>query len=176
MKATETRTPINQNYLQQDGFIFVIKKCPTVQFFTQQLNVPGLSLPPTEQPNPFIKIPIAGDHIEFEDLNLTFKVDEDLKNWSELYNWIVGQGYPDDYDQYKQLYKTDKILNEGLTSDISVISTSNIKNPNIEIVFRHAFPIYLSGFNFDTTSPDVQLLSASVSFKYQKFDINVLPR
>lgn len=176
MKATDTRTPVNQNYLQQDGFLFVIKKLPTATYFTQQIILPGISLEPTEQPNPFVSIPIAGDHIQFEDLEFTFKVDEDFKNWIELFKWMNGLGYPEEHSEYKELAANPRWSGEGLVTDISVISTTNIKNPNIDIVFREATPISLSGFSYDTTSSSVEYVTATARFKYIKFDINPLPK
>lgn len=176
MRATETRSPQNQNFLQQDGFLFVIKKCPTAVFFTQKLSIPGLTIPPTEHPTPFVKIPIAGDHIEYEDLSFDFKVDEDLKNWNELYKWMTGQGYPEEHAEYKELAKQPKWSGDGLVSDISVIPTTNLKNPNVEIVFKDAFPMYLSGFDFEVTSDGVMYATATTTFKYLKFEINVLPK
>jgi T4-like virus tail tube protein gp19. len=172
------RTPINTNLLQPDGFQIAIKRLKTVTFFTQQINIPGFILPPTSINNPFIEIPIPGDHIQFDDLTFTFKVDEDFRNYMEIYNWINGLGYPDDYSQYKTLADADKekFRNDGIKSDISVLIMTNLKNANLEVLFREAFPISLGGFNFDTTDNSLTEISTEVTFKYEKFDITVLPR
>lgn len=168
------RTPLNTNYLQPDGFLIQIKKLPTVTFFTQQINVPAFQLPPTFQPNPYINIPIPGDHIVFDDLQFQFKVDEDLKNYIELYNWIQGLGYPDDYSQFKDL--KNQPIGSGLYTDISLLITTNIKNPNIEILFRDAFPIALGGFNMMTTDGSITEVTSTATFKFQKYNISVLPQ
>lgn len=176
MTGALDRTPLNTNFLQADGFIIVVKKLPTVKFFTQEINIPEINLPPTEQPNPFTQIPIGGDHIEFGDLMLSFKVDEDMRNYIEIYNWIQGIGYPDDHSQYKALEDIPLITGEGLYSDISILITTNLKNPNIEIVYRDAFPISLSGFNLSTVDAQSTEVTTTCRFKYLKYDIFVLPK
>lgn len=168
------RTPSNQNFLQTDGYQLILKRCPTVVFFTQSINIPGLSLPPTEEPTPFIKLPIPGDHIDFEDLSFQFKIDENMLNYLEIYNWLIALGYPDEHEQYKKLSDKPKYTNDGIYSDISILIANNIKNPNIEITFKNAFPIYLSGFNLSTTSTEIDLANASATFKYEKYEIKSL--
>jgi len=167
------RTPLNINYLQPDGFVFVVKKLPTTTFFTQSVNIPALELPPALQPTPLIGVPVPGDHIVYDDLVLNFKVDEDLRNYIELYNWIVGLGYPDDYSQYADL--KNKPTGDGLYSDISVLITTNIKNTNVEILYKDAFPIALSGFTLSTTEDGLPEIASSVTFKYTKYYISALP-
>lgn len=170
------RTPNNTNFLQADGFQIIIKKCPTVTFFCQELVIPGFMNPAPEQPNPNIRIPHTGDHIIYDDLQIEFKLDEDLKNYLEIYNWINGTGYPDDHSQYKELADKPRYTNEGIYSDISIILTTNIKNYNVEFLFRDAFPVGLSGFSLSTTSQGVQFLSTTATFKYIKYDITSLPK
>lgn len=170
------RSPINMNFLQADGFQVVIRRLPHVTFFTQEIKIPGFTLTPTQQPTPYISIPQTGDHIEFEPLSITFKIDEDLKNFMEIYNWIVGIGYPDDTSQYKALADKGIMSGEGIVSDISIMITTNIKNYNVEFMFRDCFPISLGGFELSTTNPDVTHLSTTATFKYTKYDIIIIPK
>ena len=148
----------------------------TENFSTTSTAIGCIANCASQQPNPFVSIPIAGDHIQFEDLEFTFKVDEDFKNWIELFKWMNGLGYPEEHSEYKELAANPRWSGEGLVTDISVISTTNIKNPNIDIVFREATPISLSGFSYDTTSSSVEYVTATARFKYIKFDINSLPK
>lgn len=170
------RTPLNTNFLQTDGYLIVVKKCPTVKFFTQNINIPGLSVTPTEHPNPFVSIPYSGDHIIFEDLDLSFKVDEDMRNYMEIFTWINGLAYPEDHSEYKALSDLPRLTGEGLVSDISILITTNIKNPNIEVVYRDAFPIALSGFSLATTDGQSTEVNTTVKFKYTKYDIITLAK
>lgn len=172
------RIPTNINYLSVSGFRFYIKKAPNVNFFVQQVQLPGMQLAPTKQPNPFVDIPIYGDHITYEDLSITFKVDEDLQNYLEIHNWIRAIGFPEQFSEFKTLWDTEQQFpsgGDGIHSDISLMFLSNLKNPNMEFVFQDAFPISLSGTPLEIVDNEVKYVSATVVFKYRMFDVITLP-
>ena len=174
MNIVET-TPTNKNFLSPLGFRFFIKKLPNVNFFTQRANIPGISIASQPiQPNPFTKIPYAGDHIEYNEFSVTFRVDEDLTNYMELHNWIKGLGFPENYDEYKELALKQPGSGEGLKSDATLIITTNGKTPNFECVFEDAFPISLTDLVFETTDTSVNYIVASASFRYTLYKINAL--
>jgi hypothetical protein len=172
------RQPANKNYLSQLSYAFSVKKLPNVNFFLQEVNLPAISIPPTEHPNPFVPIPYSGDHIEYDPLVLSFIVDEDMQNYMELHNWIRGLGFPEDYSEHKELVDAGKQLGtgEGQFSDASLLIGTNLKNPNIEVIFRDAFPFSLSGFSLNTTDEDVTYITCQCQFKYTLFDIQTLQR
>jgi hypothetical protein len=162
--------PINPNFLSPLNFQFSIKRAPNINFFIQKVNIPGLSLPVIEVVNPLIDIPFPGDHLNFEELNITFKVDEDLQNYLEIYNWIraLGRLNPADYHtlQFNETY-----LGQSIRSDISLNILTSLRNVNYEIIFIDAFPIKLSNLNFDTTAGDVSFIEASATFRYINYNI-----
>lgn len=172
MSSELDQTPQNHNYLSPHNFTFTIKKAPHVNFFIQKVNIPSVDLPAVNTPNPFVRIPVPGEHITYGNLNINFKVDEDLQNYMELYNWIVALGKPKDFYEYKVIEEQPKYSGNGIYSDISVMILSNIKNPNWEVVYKDAFPISLSEINFDTTiESDISYITATASFRYTLFDI-----
>lgn len=175
MSITNTE-PSNKNFLSPLGFKFVIKKTPHVNYFVQAINLPNVNLGETSFPTPFRRIPIAGDHIEYGDLQITFKVDESMKNYLEIFNWIKAIGFPDNFDQHKvvdpkyvSLYSGD-----GIYSDASLIVLSSAMNPLHEISFRDLFPISLTDFTFDARAVDVEYIEATATFKFRTFDITPL--
>lgn len=167
-------TPTNKNFLNPLNFAFRIKRAPHVNFFTQELNIPGISLINTIQPNPFVNIPQPGDHITYENFTLTFKVDEALENYFEIHNWLRALGKPNDYGEYANIAAKSMQSGEGVYSDLSVVLMNAVKLPIFEIVFRDAFPVALSDLNFRSTEDTVNYISASATFKYTLFDINKL--
>lgn len=170
MTAVED-TPLNRNYLSPLNYKFSVKKMPHVNFFLQKVNIPSLTINPTAMPNPFVSIPLSGDHIQYGTLSISFKVDEQLKDYQEILNWIVGLGFPKDYGQYAALEAKNKTM-EGLVSDVSIIVTDHAKNPKFEFIFVDAFPTFLSDINLDTTMNDVNYVTVSANFKYTYFEIN----
>jgi hypothetical protein len=166
-----SETPESINFVNPLIFKFQIKKTPTINYYVQSVNIPGISMQTASQPNPFVKIPYGGDHLQFEDLVISYKVDEDLKNYLELHNWVRSIGFPDNYRQHKQLSEKPRTSGEGLTSDISLVIMNNSRVPTFEVVYRDAFPVAVSSLMFDTTQTDVQFLEASATFQYVSFSI-----
>lgn len=158
--------PTNKNFLSPLGFKFSIKKTPSVNYFVQQVSMPGMTLGNAEMPTPFQRIPIAGTNLTYGDLQITFKIDEDLENYMELYNWLTAISFPDNFGQYpgeREVY-SDATL---------TILTSSYKAKH-EIVFRDLFPTDLSGFTMLTTASDVDHVECIATFKYRIFDIITL--
>jgi len=168
-------TPYNKNFLSPLNFVFQIRRSPHLNFFIQSVSVPSVSLNYPEQANPFVSIPIAGDHIHYQDLQVTFKIDEDLQNWFEIHNWIRSLGFPDNFMEYAQAAAqaaASPTNGLGIRSDISLIILNAVKTPIYEVVFREAFPIYLSDMAFNTTDTSVNYITASATFRYILYDVN----
>jgi hypothetical protein len=160
----------NQSFLSQLGFQFTVKKLPTTNFFVTKAMLPGLSINHPEFKTPFATLHPPGDHLQYGELQITFKVDEDMQNWMELYNWMVGIGKPHDFDQRGRLIAKNSI-GEGLYSDGQLVILSNAKNPNVYFNFEDMIPSDLSPIDLDSTATDVNFVNCTVSFKYKLFTV-----
>jgi len=167
MTAIDSR-PENMNFLSPLNFKFQLKRAPAVNFFIQKINLPGLSLPNIDVGTSIINIPYPGDHLLYNDLTISFKVDENLENYMEIHGWLRSLGR---LDSYAQLASKPVYTGEGITSEISLMLLTSYKNPNYEIVFENAFPVSLSGLDFLTTADDIDYLKDEVVFKYIKYEI-----
>ena len=165
-------TPVNKNFLSPLNFKFSIKRSPHVNFFIQKVNIPSINLVSPNYPNPFVKAPIPGEHLDYGTLEITYKVDEDLQNYLEVHNWIKALGKPKDFSEYKEIQDKKSWTGDGIYSDISVMVLSSTKMANYEVVYIDAHPISLSGIVFNTTDPDVNYIEASAVFKYTYYDIS----
>lgn len=161
----------NRNFLSPLNFKFVLKRAPNVMFFVQSAEIPGLALPNIDVSNPLIRAPFPGDHLLYDEFNISFKVDEDLNNFLELHNWIRALGKIN-YYEYDVLSKKSITSGESIRSDITLTLLTSNKNPNFEIVFKDAFPIRVSGFTLNTTDSDIDYVESSATFKYLSYDIN----
>ena len=169
--TTVDNTPTNKNFLSPLNFKFIMKRAPHVNFFIQKINIPTINLPSTYSPNPLVRIPQYGDHLEFEELSISFRVDEDLKNYLEIQNWLRSVG-KQSYSLYSNLANNSMFSGESLKSEISLTVLSSAKRPNYEIVFEDAFPVKISGISFDSSLEDVSYLEAEALFHYTKYEIN----
>jgi len=164
-------TPYNKNFLSPINFIFQIKRSPHLNFYIQEVNLPAISINFPSQTNPFVRIPISGDHVDFNTLRVSFKVDEDMQNWFEVHNWIRGLGFPFQFEEYKTLSIVPPTTGEGLRSDISLIILNQVRLPAFEVTFRDAFPTSLSDLQFKVTDTDVNYITATAEFKYILYDV-----
>lgn len=150
------------NYLSPISFKVIIDRLPNVEFFTQRVNIPGLSMSAPEQLSPIHKIYQTGDRIEYADLDLSFIVDENMENYNEILKWMEGLGNPETSKQ-----RTDLIASkEGSRSDISIVVENSARNGNIEFTFTEAFPTSLTSIPLDVTNTDVIPPEVSVTFRY----------
>ena len=152
--ASLVNQPKNMNPLADVQFKFDIAALPETSFFVQTASLPGISLTPMEIGLPQrTGLALNTGVIQYEELTITFLVDEYLKNWMEVYNWMLG--------------------NPSETSGVLTILSSSM-NPTMEAHFKQLFPISLSALEFDSTTADPTYQQASVSFKYTEYTIKSL--
>lgn len=163
----------NRNFLSATGFKFNLARVPKVDFFSQTSSIPGINLGVAIQPTYLKDIPIPGDKLTFDDFNLRFVVDENLENYLEIQNWMRGLGYPENIHEYDKWRLSDPVnpQQDPNLSDGSLIIYNSNFNPGAIITFQGMFPTSLSTLEFDATSPDVQYITAQVSFKYAIYNI-----
>jgi hypothetical protein len=166
--------PIDQSYLSPLGFKLQIKKTPHVNYFVQKAVIPRVSLGTADVATPFTKMPYPGTKLTFDNLQVTFKVDENMMNYLEIYSWLRDVGFPDNFAQYQNIAGQSISSGEGVFSDITLIILSSAMNPNLEITFFDCFPVDLSELEFDSTLSDVDYLTATVTFANRRFDIKTL--
>tara|TARA_Y100000590_G_scaffold281658_1_gene316789 strand:+ start:214 stop:744 length:531 start_codon:yes stop_codon:yes gene_type:complete len=168
--------PDNYNLLSPVSFKFQIKKLETVSYFCQNVNLPGLSLGEFTRVTPFIDYPMPGDKITYDDLSVSFLVDEDMTNYIELINWMKNLGSTENpAEQYKTLVN-DKSANvlRGITSDCTLTILTNNMNANKSVVFEDCFPTTLSEISFESVADDVTPITASATFKFRDFSIKAV--
>ena len=187
-----SRQPTKQDYASPTQFKFQLTKLPKVEYFCTAANIPGISIPSPAQPTPLADIPLPGETISFEDLSVTFMVDENLENYREIHGWMYGIGFPISRTQFGSLVdaNNDRFPTTGkdslatdpgktkygakplgpIFSDATLNVLTSKNNANIEVRFSDVFPTALSGLSFDQQADDVNYLSATVTFKYKVFE------
>ena len=176
MSTIATTQPNNLNDLAQAHYGLVFQKLPNVVYRCQSAPLPGISLGLTEQPSPTHTIPIPGDSIEYEDFVVQFIVDEDLANWIEVYNWIIGLGAPRSTSQYVALRNLDAIRTKfgGLYSDATLISFTNSALANKQIIFKNCFPVSLTEIPYNSSETENATITAQAVFKFVYYEIEDL--
>ena len=175
-----SRQPTKQDYADPTKFKFSIAKLPKVEYFCTQVNLPGISISDNyTQPTPFRDIPLPGEKLRYEPLSVTFLVDENLENYKELHDWIIGLGAPQKHSQFSDFralstdrFSGSKPLPEGGMYADATLTVLNSKNIAVtEIRFQNIFPTSLGSLSYDVQASDVDYLSTSVDFSYMYYEI-----
>lgn len=176
------RQPENINFLRPNGFRFLIQTLPTVTYFCQSANIPEVSMGNATQFTSLVDIPIPGDKLAYGSLTVRFKIQEDLLNYTELYNWLLGLGFPENHKQHSDFVKSQEYRFPGLInktnsaeySDATLLVLGSSENPIAKFNFFDCFPVSLSGMEFDSTSNSVDYFQGTAEFKYRQFSIESL--
>jgi hypothetical protein len=153
--------PTNRNFLSPVGFLLDLEIFDGVDFFCQSASIPEIAMPFAEVQTPYRNVPIVSSGgVSYGDLNVRFIIDEDLKNYLVIHNWIKEYGLAE-----KRADSADAYSNARLQ-----IMTSH-NNVNHVVEFRNMFPVSLSSVPFDATVGDIEYLLADVTFKFETYTI-----
>jgi len=163
----------NRNFLSPIGFIFILDKARKVSFLCQKAEIPTVELGQVDIPTRgLVPIPVEGN-MRYNDFSVEFIVDEDLKNYMELHNWMRALGTPQELAErktWKDLHEKTP-TQDGRFSDATLQVLNNNNNANFDVVFKDLFPVNLSTLSFDVTANDNDFFTASATFRYTLYEI-----
>ena len=185
------RQPDKIDYASPTQFKFGIHQLPKVEFFTLSANVPGITAGVVTRATPFKDIPLVGDKLTYENLSITFQVDEYLENYVSLHNWMKGIGFPTDRQEFRTFRDVTSntpasgktpttdlvgkaIPDRALYSDAYLMVLSNKNNPIVEVNFKDIFPVSLGALEFTQSVTDVEFMTATAEFAYEIYEIKTV--
>lgn len=148
------------NNLQTIQFDLTIERLPEVEFRVQQASLPGFSFSPAGVATPFRINPMIGDSLEQSNLTIGFQVDENLRTWESIWDWMKATN-PNSFDEHNQAK-----FKGSLYSDISLMIMNSMKNVTATFKFIDAFPISMSEISLNTTQTSVEYSLLNVEFVY----------
>ena len=176
-----TRNPTNPNPLIGSRFILSFGRVPNVQYFCQSVSVPGISMSEVPQNTPFVDLYRPGEKAIYDLLNVTFIVDEQLKAWLEIHDWIRAMTFPTDFKEYQNLSLLSKqagIRQElgigAQYSDATVTILSSANNPTHRFKFYEVFPTTLSTFVMSASDTPDSIITADATFRYSYYDVDIV--
>lgn len=159
--AIEQTSTLNDSMSYANGVSFKLAidklKFPNVEYTIQTVALPDLSINGAPFNTPQRNITMAPDKVDYGTFELTFLVDEYLKNYQEIHDWMLG------------LVTQAETRSENKFRDLTLQVLTSHNNVAREIIFVNAYPINLSSLPFDTTITDTNYLVANVSFNYSYF-------
>ena len=184
--------PTTYDYASPNQWRINFDRLPLTTWFCTNANIPGITLGEAQFPTPMSDIPISGDKLTFDTLNIQFLVDEELKNYREMWEWLVGLGFPKQHSQFSDVLSDRKVntvlpgasrvtysnqagqkttLTDGASYSDATMTFYNSKNiAKVEVHFRDIFPTSLSGIDLTTDTSDVEYIRVDASFRYLYYE------
>jgi hypothetical protein len=173
-----TRTPTNTDLLQSTKFRVTFDRLPGATYYCQGANVPGVSLTEIPRFTPFIDLYVPGEKMVYDTFNITFLVDEDMRNWTEIHDWIRGMTFPTNFKEYVDLQRQAKApyiramdkMSPQYSSAVLTLYT-NKNNPNFRVKFVDLFPTSVGTllFNAQDSAENIVLADATFRFSYYEY-------
>ena len=163
----------NRNFLSPIGFLFILDKARKVSFLCQKAEIPTVELGQVEIPTRgMVPIPVEGN-MRYSEFSMEFIVDEDLRNYMQIHNWMRALGTPQEFkerrvwlDKYADSPSEDPRFSDAT---LQVLNNNNIAN--FDVVFKDMFPVSLSSLPFDVTGGDNDYFTATTTFRYTLYEI-----
>ena len=157
----------NLNMLSPGNFKVTIDSTEfaNLQFFCTNANIPTLSTSEVLQGYKNRNAYFPGDTIEYGTFDITFIVDEEMKNYIEMQTWIKKNA-----DHNVLETNTNKFGHEEKVKDITLSIQTNKNTINKQIKFTDAFPTSIGELSFTTQDTSVEYLTCAVSFRYNRFE------
>ena len=174
-----TRNPKNTSLLQSTKFRLTFDRLPSMTYFCQQANFPGVSMSEVPRPTPFVDLYVPGEKLVYDQFNITFLVDEDMYAWTQVHDWIRSMTFPTEFEEYTKLKVSNSqsynrsLMNDkdkGQYSSATLTLYTNQNNPNFRIKFVDLFPTSLSTIMFNTQDSAETIVTADASFRYSYYN------
>lgn len=158
------------SYFNPTNFKVTISKknYPYLAFNAQQINHPAMDVNAVDAGYKRAVVPFTGDRVEFGAVSMEVILDEDLKAYGEIYNWMERNL------ETKHNLNSGVLYNQGSTelsdyNDIRIQMLTNKNNANREFVYRNAFPVSLGDIAFNSTE-EATFITCNVSFRFDYFE------
>jgi len=173
------RNPSNPNMLQGNKFTLNFSRAPNLQYFCQTVTLPGISTSEIPVTNPFVELYAPGEKAIYDTLNVTFMVDQEMKGWLEIHDWIRALTFPKEYEEYQNLGKLNQFATAASSrapqyadGSITILSASN--KPYFKFNFVDLFPIAIGGFVMSSTDTPESIITSDATFRFTYFDVEKL--
>ena len=159
------RYPERINALLPTYYRFSINRLPNTMYFCQTASLPTVTMSEVLMPTPFMAIKNPSK-LDFDELSITFVVDEEMKNWLEIFNWMRSVTNVEDYNEFKA-------PNTHL-STANLVILNSAKQPKINVTFEGLYPRTLGSVDFSSTVIDPEPFQCTATFAYRNYNIEIM--
>jgi|TARA_R100000027_G_scaffold35067_1_gene25783 hypothetical protein len=159
---------INENYLEPTGFKMVLdrKFYPKTEYFVTSVTHPEVSLPGVAVPFKSITTHQPGERLQFGELIVNVILDEDLVNYTEMYEILKESVQVNDINRL-----TRDVTQKPLDMDLKLYTLTSKNNANKEITYYDARLTSIGEIALESTRADIQYFSVPLNFEFSYFEI-----
>jgi len=158
--------------MNTQSFQIDIPLAPSVNEWVQSVSLPGITLGEASLENPFIRQPEPGDKLIFSPLSFSFIVDEQMKNFIEMYNWMTALGFPENLQQYGVMpHQVNRVSDKDVTCDITILVYNNQTKPILKFTMFGCFPIALGDMPLNVAGTDSETPICTGDIMYRNYVI-----
>tara|TARA_R100000005_G_C4975087_1_gene186756 strand:- start:1014 stop:1508 length:495 start_codon:yes stop_codon:yes gene_type:complete len=159
---------INENYLEPTGFKMVLdrKFYPKTEYFVTSVTHPEVSLPGVAVPFKSITTHQPGERLQFGELIVNVILDEDLVNYTEMYEILKESIQVNDINRL-----TRDVTQKPLDMDLKLYTLTSKNNVNKEITYYDARLTSIGEIALESTRADIQYFSVPLAFEFSYFEI-----
>ncbi len=162
---------MNPNLHYSNKWRLAFLRSPSIAYNCTRVEFPSISLTPIKMPTPVGSRYVGGKVVDFGQFAFTFKVDEDFKNYINIFEWMTGIAGSVDMQKYVTLTTDDRntILDKAghnIYSDASLVALTNASNYNVEFNIINMFPITLGTPEFIGGETNVNVCTATFQCDY----------
>lgn len=128
----------------------------------QNYKIPRIYGYVAEYPSPKLTMPLIGNKMVYDILEVSFLVTENLESYLELHDWMRIAYAPTGTPEYDR---------ENAYKDIILTIYSAQNNPILKVTYEDCFPVKIDEVIFDTQSTDSEPIKTKVDFAYKIFKI-----
>ena len=145
--------------LKTSNFIVQTRDSRNIEFFCQEIALPGFQIGNLDIGYSAMKDKRPGDSVEWEDLTLTILCDEDLRAFMNVYDYLHLTHDPvsNDIEVRQEVF------------DATLFITTNKNNVQFKATFYDAWFQSVSPIQFTSTSTDENNLTFTVGIRYNYY-------
>ena len=152
-----------------------IPLAPSINEWVQSVSVPGVTLGEVSIENQLVRQPEPGDKLMFSPLSFSFLVDEEMKNWTEMFNWMSACGFPISLSQYGIFpHHVNRVSDGDVTCDINLLIFNNQSKPILKFTMFGCFPIALGDMPLNTADTTAQPPVCTGDMMYRNFTVETI--
>jgi len=156
LSINTTMVTSNKNLLSLTGFKLQISgnDYRNTEYFAVSATLPSINLPEIELHYRNQHGFLPGEKIQYDPISIRIAVDEELKVYDELYQWILTNAKSKTLD----------------VREMSLVFLTSHNNVSRVMRFTNAFPTSVGSVEFNTQMSDVEYAYVDVSFRYDRFE------